>query len=279
MSGTLEQKKGRLDLAVRGSQFEVVNTREFQMQVDPDFTVAMTRDFMQVQGQIGIPKANLSPPSGGAGRVNASDDVVITGQAAKDQAGPADLSVTLRVILGEDVLVDAGGFNGRIKGNLLVEQKSGLAPRGTGTVEVATGEYMVYGQKLQVDRGRVLFGGGPVDNPGLDLRVVRNIRDIVAGAQVKGTLKNPELQLFSQPMMTDADILSYIVLGRPASGSWGPTLHLGGYLSPDLYISYGIGLFNAVNTFNLRYRLTDRLNFESYTGVHNSADIVYTLEY
>ncbi|MEZ5582839.1 MAG: translocation/assembly module TamB domain-containing protein [Candidatus Competibacteraceae bacterium] len=54
---------------------------------------------------------------------------------------------------------------------------------------------------------------------------------------------------------------------------------LGRYLSPDLYVSYGIGLLDAVNTFRLRYQLTKQLTFESSTtGTDSGADLFYTIE-
>lgn len=54
---------------------------------------------------------------------------------------------------------------------------------------------------------------------------------------------------------------------------------IGKYLSPDLYVSYGVGLFEAVNTFKLRYRLSKRLYFESSsTSTSSGADLTYTTE-
>ncbi|MBZ0114767.1 MAG: translocation/assembly module TamB domain-containing protein [Thermoanaerobaculia bacterium] len=56
------------------------------------------------------------------------------------------------------------------------------------------------------------------------------------------------------------------------------SLVLGKYLSPRLFVGYGIGLFDAVNTFRIRYLLNDKLTLEGETGNGTSADILYTLE-
>ena len=137
-----------------------------------------------------------------------------------------------------------------------------------------------------------------------------------------GTLRNPTLNLISDPSLPDASVLSYIAFGKPPSdasegenallyqaaaalGSSGAgkitdsisgtlgldalevdtgsnpneaSLVVGKYLSPDLYISYGIGLFDAVNTFNMRYQLSDRLSFESAVGENSSADLLYSVD-
>ena len=55
---------------------------------------------------------------------------------------------------------------------------------------------------------------------------------------------------------------------------------LGKYLAPNLYVGYGVGLFNAVNTFNVKYRISKRLLFESNSSASGvGADLIYTVEH
>ncbi|WP_069469715.1 translocation/assembly module TamB domain-containing protein [Candidatus Marithrix sp. Canyon 246] len=53
---------------------------------------------------------------------------------------------------------------------------------------------------------------------------------------------------------------------------------IGKYLNPNLYISYGIGLFTGSQLFKVRYSLTDNFTLETETGSESGADIRYTLE-
>ena len=56
-------------------------------------------------------------------------------------------------------------------------------------------------------------------------------------------------------------------------------LVLGKYLTPDIYVSYGVGLFEAIDTFRMRYQLTKRLSFESSTNaLGTGVDVLYTIE-
>ena len=160
-----------------------------------------------------------------------------------------------------------------------VQQTPEIAARGTGTINVVNGDYVIYGQQLNMERGSILFSGGPVENPSLDMEVARTVQeyDVIAGARIKGTAETPRLELYSEPAMPDASILSFILIGQPP-GVAGASYTLGKNLTPDLYVSYGIGLFDAISTFNMRYRLTDRLAVEAASGSNNSADIVYTIE-
>lgn len=52
-----------------------------------------------------------------------------------------------------------------------------------------------------------------------------------------------------------------------------------GYLSPKLQIKYGVGIFNQLGEFTLRYRLMKQLYIEGVTGVANSADLLYKMEF
>lgn len=52
-----------------------------------------------------------------------------------------------------------------------------------------------------------------------------------------------------------------------------------GYLSPKLQIKYGVGIFNQLGEFTLRYRLMKQLYVEGVKGVANSVDLLYKMEF
>lgn len=53
---------------------------------------------------------------------------------------------------------------------------------------------------------------------------------------------------------------------------------LGKYLSPRLYVSYGVGLFVPVSTFRLRYLLSGAWTVQAETGAGTGADLLYSIE-
>jgi translocation and assembly module TamB len=56
------------------------------------------------------------------------------------------------------------------------------------------------------------------------------------------------------------------------------SLVLGRYLSPRLYVSYGISVVEAINTVKMRYTIGDHWTIKSEAGTERSADLVYTIE-
>lgn len=282
IDGSINPGTRALKITINGEDYQVANTALMQAVVSPELAIGMDDSGMEVNGKVTIPSAYINANGGNEGikTVSASSDVVyVTEEGEQAETPPSQVSLDVQVILGDSVEVEAGDFRGRLEGDLRIQQTPELAPRGTGTINVLNGDYVIYGQQLNMERGRILFSGGPVDNPSLDMEVARTVQeyDVVAGARIQGTAQSPRLELYSEPPMPDASILSYILLGQPP-GATGGSYTLGKYLTPDLYVSYGIGLFDAINTFNMRYRLTDKLAVEAESGSGSSADLIYTIE-
>jgi autotransporter translocation and assembly factor TamB len=65
-----------------------------------------------------------------------------------------------------------------------------------------------------------------------------------------------------------------------ASGNNNDTeINITGYITPDLYIRYGVGVFNATSSLSMRYQLTRRLYIEAKAAVNNSVDLIYNWRY
>ncbi len=90
----------------------------------------------------------------------------------------------------------------------------------------------------------------------------------------------------SQGLDKSQAILDQIALGIGADEmkvQEGATLEdtallLGKYLSPDLYVSYALGLFDQQGGLLMRYRLGERLRLEVQSGAQSSADLIYDFE-
>jgi translocation and assembly module TamB len=55
-------------------------------------------------------------------------------------------------------------------------------------------------------------------------------------------------------------------------------LTVGKYLSPKLFVSYGIGLFQPGNVFKLLYDLGKGFKLSTESGTFTGADLLYTVE-
>jgi translocation and assembly module TamB len=132
--------------------------------------------------------------------------------AALTQDSPLRLSAELEVDLGQKLRVVGGGVDARLEGLLSLKGTLPQQPRAVGLVTVKEGTYLAYGQKLEVSRGILRFQG-EFDNPSLDLVAVRRFLPVEPGVQVTGTALSPRIKLTSTPDVSDAEKLSWLVLG------------------------------------------------------------------
>lgn len=150
-------------------------------------------------------------------RPRLSDDVRLVGQAPVKKSD-FSRAVAFNLDLGRHFYVNAMGLESRLSGELAVYGAAGEALQASGSIATEQGVLMVYGQRLEVERGLVNFQG-PLDDPGLNLLALRKGLSVEAGVEVSGTARHPVTRLISTPNVPDAEKLSWIVLGRvPDSG-------------------------------------------------------------
>jgi translocation and assembly module TamB len=204
-----------------GENLAAIQLPEAQVVVSPDLEVVTDWPTVFVNGTVTIPVASLSLDQVAAQTATVSPDVVVHGVEAAAPRRPLDVRANLQLILGDDVRFTGSGLNARLNGGIDVDYRSGQDAVGTGTVTL-TGNYTTLGQTLELDGGRLIFAG-QVTNPGLDVRGVRRFEtitgEVLAGVLVTGTVRQPVTRLFSEPSMSEGDIVSYLVIGRPISDS------------------------------------------------------------
>jgi translocation and assembly module TamB len=146
-------------------------------------------------------------------------------QSAKAQtAKPPDIAIGFD--LGEDFAVQGRGLTTRLEGKLDIRSTAlNAPPRITGEVRTVKGQYRAYGQRLDVETGIARFNG-PYDNPALDILAIRPNISQRAGVQITGTAQSPRVRLYSEPALSDAETLSWVVLGRASATSGGESLLL-----------------------------------------------------
>ena len=187
-----------------------------------------------------------------------------------------------------------------------------------GELRFIDGRYRAYGQNLEIDPGRIVFAGPVEDAQLDVTAIRTAQDGTEAGLEVRGSAIEPEITLTSDPAMADADVLSYILYGqalsdgnasqqgqvagaaatlganvittRLASGVGlddarieGTTqdeaeLVAGKYITPSVYVSYGVGLFRPSNTFRIKYLLNSNWALQAESGDANGGDVLYQIE-
>jgi translocation and assembly module TamB len=222
-SGTIWLKGfgiARFEIKLGGERFQAIYLPELQVLANPDLTFEGEGNKVLIRGKVLVPEALLRD-SGSKATVRRSGDVVIVDAPQKEKKPlKTDAEIQVTVVLGDKVRIQVEGLDGRVEGSVVLTGRPPEKVLGKGTLRIVNGKYNSYGIKLDVTRGYIIFDGGPVDLASLDVMAIRvfnpgKLDEIKAGVTVTGTPMSPLVKLYSDPPMTDTDVLSYMVLGRP----------------------------------------------------------------
>lgn len=206
-----------------GSHATIVNTEQYIIIADPDVQLLTQGNHLTLTGVVTIPEATIKPTDFSHGVVELPEDVEIIGGDQISTQSTIPFTMQLRLKAGEQVKVDAKGLRCRIEGNTILYSQPQHVTTATGQLNILEGTYNVYGENLTIRTGRLIYAGGPIDNPALNIQAVRGIKtslldQITVGVNVQGRLKQPNVNLFSEPgNLSQADILSYLLTGAPIS--------------------------------------------------------------
>jgi translocation and assembly module TamB len=273
----------------KGERLLVADLPELKIVASPQLHFAVDRSRITVRGDVTIPSARIAPRDLRSAVIASGDERIVT-EEAPPLASALAVDSVVRLVLGDDVAIDAYGLKGKLGGSLLVTAHSGEVPYGSGELNVREGKYTAYSRELDIDRGRLLFAGQSLGNPGIDVRAQRRIDTTIAGVNVRGTLLKPQITFYSDPAMSQSQIAAMLILGTtfddiqdaktPGSGTGAnsaTSVAIGKFLLPNLYVSYGVSLTEAINTLKLRYTIGDRWVIRTESGVAQSIDIEYTI--
>lgn len=231
------------DLSLEGSNLPIINTDEFQINASPKLQIKYDKDLLKILGTVLIPSAKIKIQSF-SNSIGLSNDVVFEQKEKTPPSSPLRSQIDIQVSTGDQVEISAKGLHATLAGTVNIKQSPQSPLSASGELNVIEGAYKAYGQDLAIDQGELFFTGGSIDNPGINLRASKTIKasadnstnsqlldfnsnniqnanlrgNIKVGVEVSGRLVNPEVKLFSTPaILSQADILSMLVLGRPAS--------------------------------------------------------------
>lgn len=319
---------GRANLQIEGEQFLAADIPGARVIANPDLRFVRGPDGMFLTGRVKVASAQVRLQE--LRRINrvetGTSDVVIVDAKTRAEAAAegAPLRADVTVVLGEEITVSGFGLEAQLEGQVAIREAPGQPTTADGEVR-AEGTYRAFGQELTISQGRILYADMPLDNPRLNIVATREVEDITAGVRIGGSAQRPELTVFSDPAMDEANALSYLLAGRPlqdigisetdadtltsAAESLGAAaggllakrigerlgidlvaveesellgsqvFTVGEYLSPRLYLSYGVGLFEPGDVITLRYRVSDRVAVRAIRGPEESrVGIEYQVE-
>jgi translocation and assembly module TamB len=234
------------NIRLSGDRVTLLNWEDYLLIASPDLEFAGDTSGVHVTGRVAMDEAEINVRELPEGAVTPSDDVQVVGRES-EASRKTRITGAVEILLSEDVHLQAFGLDTNLEGQLNFIVDEGRDPRGMGELRLIGGVFKAYGQQLEIETGTMTFTGA-LDDPLINVRAVRNIENlsgkIVAGINLSGRAQEIQSTLFSDPSMSQADILSYLVIGRPLDEA---TAADGSNLSNS---AYALGLRQAATIVN-----------------------------
>ncbi|WP_010382782.1 translocation/assembly module TamB domain-containing protein [Pseudoalteromonas rubra] len=208
-------------LQLHGERLTLMPQPGIELDISPDLSLSYNGQYAELLGSVSVPYGRIEVEELPEGVVTVSDDQVIidgTEPGASEAAQILDYRLDLDVSLLDDVRVKAMGLDAYLAGELSLEKQLASAMLASGEINLREGQYKAFGQDLSIETGQLGFNG-PLDKPYINVRAIRNpdttANGVVAGVEVKGSIRSPELVIYSEPAMDQAQALAYLLNGQP----------------------------------------------------------------
>jgi len=209
---------GPYPIHVSGDAFKAAHLPGLDLDVSPDILLVFGKQRTEAHGTVTIPQARITSIDFNHATAPSDDMIVIDDENPSSTTVPVPVFTDLTVVAGDDVHVDAYGLRGDISGKLAIQGQPGRQLVGNGTLSVHNGSFTVYGKRLKIDLGRLLFTGGPLTNPGVELRSEKKGEKVTTGVLIDGFLQRPEMHFYSSPIMEQSAVVANLLESTAIGG-------------------------------------------------------------
>ena len=212
---SLENTKNmHYQLSIAGEKFPVIDTVDVKASISPDVVIEGSTQRVAINGSLLIPQLHINLKKLPDEIDTVSDDEVIVSENGdaimQDKVimiGKVDLT------LGEDAIFTGHGLHTDLSGGLKITFQEHQPAVGHGVLVMENAQYTKFGQALDINKGNIIFSG-PLDDPSLDIQIHRSTNDVAVTMFISGKAGDPQTKLISDPPLSEANKLSYLLTGR-----------------------------------------------------------------
>ncbi len=232
----------KITTTINANDVLIMNTPEYIIYASPNLTATIQGHNVDLKGKVDIPKGVIQPFNFVGMTTLPSDQIVYTAGEPVTSQSTWNVSANVNVTLGKDVTVNTSGFNATVTGGATIIGHPKKMTLANGRVNVVKGTYSAYGRTLTITpNSYIQFINSPINNPNFNVRATKtiqvsqslggaqqiNLNNIVVGVELRGSFRHPKISFFSVPEnLSQADILSYLVLGYSAETTSGSNISL-----------------------------------------------------
>jgi autotransporter translocation and assembly factor TamB len=234
-----ERQLGGVAIYVTANDFKVIDNKMGNIRVNSDLRLTGEVNAPRVEGDLDLETGQIDLDEilsqvGDSAYATKQTEYLTNANDAKGQQPTSTafdaLQMYVHLTVPNDLVVKAsdlrapgspislGALLVYLGGDLYASKAPWDQIRLVGAVNTVRGHYDFQGRRFDILRdGTVRFTGTDDLDPTLDIRTQRIIQAVTAYVNVRGTLKQPEIVLSSNPPLEEADILSLIIFNQPVN--------------------------------------------------------------
>ena len=272
--------KKECDLNLKGKNFHYIS-KEADINANANISIHIKSNGEQsFRGKITLLKGvlHIKPKQ----KYNLIDnDIIIIQNLHTDRALKREINIFIEA--KHPINYEVKGIKLKFIPDFLIYQEKGNAIEYLGMVTIIKGSVEKSGKKFILKKSRIYLRGATPLNPYLNLHFIYKLPDkIIIKIYIENTLASPLIILSSNPPMSQNDIMSYILFGKPANRifKFGKNSRTSISLNSLLY---GIGLKKMfqdtthinVDTLNILSSKDKRFGYEIGLSLNDRVRIIY----
>ncbi|WP_225314404.1 translocation/assembly module TamB domain-containing protein [Marinobacter halotolerans] len=319
LEGTASWKdQPTLTLSLAGDRLPFYYEPYADLELNPDLEITYRTGELSISGRLAVPRGKIEITELPEQAVSVSEDEVIVGREARDSGGPA-VNLDITVVVGEDeVSFNGFEVTGDLKGTLRIGNDlntRGSLRLINGRYEAYGQELELRRARLiftgpltepyvdieAIRRVDTVIAGirlsGPVTKPQTevfsepDMPQTDALSYLILGKPPGAPSQGGDAQMRSAAIALGLNQtagvtrgigeelgIEQLTLETQGSGTDSAVV-ASGYLSEDLSVRYGVGIFEPFTTVALRYDLGRYFYLEAASGLASSLDIFYTRDF
>lgn len=216
------------ELRIEGTDVTLIDTKGYHLEANGGLLYHWSPNRIAIDSDLTITSGWIRPQSIG-GLNQPSDDVIVLSPFDLDTThqrgqGP-QLYTSIALRTESPVHFEGWGLAADVVGSVRLNHAPNAITTATGLLSVESGMYRAFSNDFTIESGEFLFNGGPYNTPAINLEAEKILHhafadrqeSLLVGLKLQGNLQNPALSFYSNPVLSDADILSYLLIGRPQS--------------------------------------------------------------
>ena len=308
-----------VSLQLTGQRLPILYDPYAELEIEPDLRINFGTDGLSVSGQVGVPRGEIEITELPTHAVSVSEDEVIVGADQPQEQPPMAVNLDITVVVGEDrVSFNGFEVTGNLEGTLRIGNDmdtrgslrliNGRYEAYGQELELRRARLLFTGPLSQpyldieaIRRVDTVIAGirltGPVTAPQTEVFSEPSMPQtdalsyLILGRSPQAQTQGDEGQMrnaaISLGLNQAADLtrgvgeelgIRELTLEAEGAGDQASVV-ASGYLTDDLSLRYGVGIFEPISTVALRYDLGRYFYLEAASGLAASLDVFYTRDF